>query len=159
MSYWRTRRAGGLAAVGLSAALVLAACGGAGCNGALTNIVNPSDTKGGTLKIANSGDWDTLDTGETYYAYSWNFARLYGRSLMMFKSAPGAEGNKLVPDLAEAPGVASDDAKTWTYKLRQGVKFQDGTEITSADVKYAILRSTDKETFPNGPAYWDALLD
>jgi peptide/nickel transport system substrate-binding protein len=173
MSYWRTRRAAGLAAAGLSAALVLAACGGggnetpgtdpssqAGFNGALTNIVNPSDTKGGTLKIANSGDWDTLDPGETYYAYSWNFARLYGRSLMMFKSAPGAEGNKLVPDLAEAPGVASDDAKTWTYKLRQGVKFEDGTEITSADVKYAILRSTDKETFPNGPAYWEnGLLD
>jgi peptide/nickel transport system substrate-binding protein len=174
MNHSRCWRARGLAAVGVSAALVLAACGGgggggtegpgtqtsqAGFNAAATSIVNPSDKKGGTLKFANSGDWDTLDTGETYYAYSWNFARLYGRSLMMFNSAPGKDGNQLVPDLAEAPGVASDGAKTWTYKLRQGVKFDDGTEVTSADVKYAVLRSTDKQTFPNGPAYWDALLD
>jgi peptide/nickel transport system substrate-binding protein len=173
MNHSRSWRARGLAAVGVSAALVLAACGGggpggeegpgtqagaSGFNAASTSVVNPSDKKGGTLKFANSGDWDTLDPGETYYAYSWNFARLYGRSLMMFKSAPGKEGNQLVPDLAEAPGQ-TDDAKTWTYKLRQGVKFDDGTEVTSADVKYAILRSTDKETFPNGPAYWEAILD
>ncbi len=171
MNHSRSWRARSLAAVGVSAALLVAACGGgggassqqgssnqsaqAGFNAASTSVVNPSDKKGGTLKFANAGDWDTLDPGETYYAYSWNFARLYGRSLMMFQSAPGKEGNQLVPDLAEAPGQASDDAKTWTYKLRQGVKFDDGTEVTSADVKYAILRSTDKQTFPNGPAYWE----
>jgi peptide/nickel transport system substrate-binding protein len=161
--------------VGVSAAMLLAACGGgggaggeqgpgtqagaSGFNAASTSVVNPSDKKGGTLKFANSGDWDTLDPGETYYAYSWDFARLYGRSLMMFQAAPGKQGNQLVPDLAEGPGEASEDAKTWTYKLRQGVKFEDGTEVTSADVKYAILRSTDKQTFPNGPAYWEATLD
>jgi len=161
--------------VGVSAALVLAACGGGGgassqqgssnqsaqaaFNAASTSVVNPSDKKGGTLKFANPGDWDTLDPGETYYAWSWNFARLYGRSLMMFKSAPGPEGNQLVPDLAEAAGQASDGGKTWTYKLRQGVKFDDGSEVTAADVKYAVLRSIDKATFPNGPAYWEGVLD
>jgi peptide/nickel transport system substrate-binding protein len=175
MNFSRCWRERGLAAVGVSTAVLLAACGGggtgnqgsgtggqssqAGFDAASSSVVNPSDKKGGTLTFANSGDWDTLDTGETYYAYSWNFARLYGRSLMMFKSAPGKEGNQLVPDLAEGPGEASDGAKTWTYKLRKGVKFDDGTEVTSADVKYAVLRSIDKQTFPNGPAYWDALLD
>ena len=174
MKHSRSWRARGLAAAGVSAAMLLAACGGngtggtqepgtqasaSGFNAASTGVVNPSETKGGTLRFANLGDWDTLDTGETYYQYSWNFARLYGRSLMMFKSAPGKEGNQIVPDLAEGPGEASEDAKTWTYKLRQGVKFDDGKEVTSADVKYAILRSTDKQTFPNGPAYWEAILD
>src|ERR671913_1026048 len=175
MTHSTSRRTRGFAAVGVTAALVVSACGGgggtstnqasgdqtggSGFDAASTAVVNASETKGGTLKFANSGDWDTLDPGETYYAYSWNFARLYGRSLMMFKSAPGKEGNTLVPDLAEAAGQASDGAKTWTYKLRKGVKFDDGTEVTSADVKYAILRSTDKETFPNGPAYWEAVLD
>ena len=122
-------------------------------------MVNPAETKGGTLKFANAGDWDTLDPGETYYGYSWNFARLYGRSLLMFKAAPGAASNELVPDLAEGLGQASKDGKSWTYKLRKGVKFEDGTEVTSEDVKYAVLRSTDKATFPNGPAYFEAILD
>jgi peptide/nickel transport system substrate-binding protein len=174
MNHSRSWRARGLAAVGVSAALVLAACGGGGAsnqqgssnqssqaafNAALTSVVNPSDKKGGTLKFANPGDWDNIDPGDTYYGYAWNFARLYGRSLMMFKSAPGKEGNTLVPDLAEAPGQSSDGAKTWTYKLRKGVKFENGSEVTSADVKYAVLRSTDKQTFPNGPTYWENLLD
>src|SRR5215213_5416353 len=174
MIHSRSRRAKALAAAGLSTTLLLAACGqsggggeegpgaqasASGFNAGSTTVVNPSEAKGGTLKFANQGDWDTLDTGETYYAYAWNFARLYGRSLMMFKSAPGKDGNTLVPDLAEGLGQSSEDVKTWTYKLRQGVKFDDGTEVTSADVKYAVLRSTDKATFPNGPAYWEAVLD
>ena len=175
MNHSRSWRARGLAAAGVSVGLLLAACGGGGTGGtqepgtqasaqavfnaASTSVVNPSDKKGGTLKFANPADWDSLDPGETYYGYAWNFARLYGRSLMMFQSAPGKEGNQLVPDLAEAPGESSDGGKTWTYKLRKGVKFEDGTEVTSADVKYAVLRSTDKQTFPNGPAYWEAVLD
>ena len=175
MNHSRSWRARGLAAAGVSAGLLLAACGGGGTGGtqepgtqasaqavfnaASTSVVNPSDKKGGTLKFANPADWDSLDPGETYYGYAWNFARLYGRSLMMFQSAPGKEGNQLVPDLAEAPGQASDGGKTWTYKLRKGVKFDDGTEVTSADVKYAVLRSIDKQTFPNGPTYWEAVLD
>jgi len=122
-------------------------------------VFNPSDKKGGTIKFANLGDWDTLDPGETYYGYSWDFLRLYGRSLVMFKPAPGADGLKLVPDLAESLGVPSADAKTWTYKIRQGVKFEDGTPVTSKEVKYAVLRSTDKATFPNGPAYFEQFLN
>ena len=130
MSHSTSRRTRGFAALGVTAALVVSACGGGGgttnqgsdtqsgaaeFDAASTSVVNASDTKGGTLKFANSGDWDTLDPGETYYAYSWNFARLYGRSLMMFKSAPGKEGNTLVPDLAESAGKESDGGKTWTY--------------------------------------------
>ncbi len=78
---------------------------------------------------------------------------------MIFKSAPGEEGATLVPDLAEALGVPSADAKTWTYKLREGVKFEDGTPVTRKDVKYAVERSLDKTTFPNGPTYFNDFLD
>lgn len=171
----RNKRWRALAALTAVAALTLSACGGGsgddGDNGdsgaaatpefnaALDDVFNPSDKTGGIIKMAHSSDWDTLDPGETYYGFSWNFSRLYGRSLLMFRAAPGDASNELVPDLAEDLGEASDGGKTWTYKIRQGVKYEDGTEVTAADVKYAVLRSTDKETFPNGPAYFEQFLD
>src|SRR3954447_23823991 len=169
----RSKRWRALTALGATAALSLSACGGssdsggnggggtstAASNAAVGKVFNASTKKGGVVQVANSGDWDTLDPGETYYGYSWNFARLYGRSLVMFKSEPGSASNELVPDLATSLGKASDGGKTWTYTLRKGVKFEDGTPVTSKDVAYAVARSIDKETFPNGPAYFDAMLN
>ena len=146
----RTRRLTALA-LGVVTAVALAACGGPSTSGSGSGggtgggsggqaadaggVHNPSDATGGTIRMANSGDWDSLDPADTYYAYAWNFARLYGRSLTMFKSAPGAEGATLVPDLAESLGTPNADATQWTYTLRQGVKFEDGTPVTSKDVK------------------------
>jgi peptide/nickel transport system substrate-binding protein len=155
----RTSYRGALAA--LCAMLLLVACGGPRSGGGSTSggISNPSEAAGGTLRYANSGDWDSLDPADTYYAYAWNFARNYGRALVMFASAPGPQGATLVPDLAESLGRSSDDAKTWTYTLRQGVTFEDDTPVTSKDVKYAVERSLDKTTFPNGPTYFNDFLD
>jgi peptide/nickel transport system substrate-binding protein len=160
-------------ALGAVAALGLSACGGgssnsnnggggsssASFNAALEKVYNPSDKKGGVVKMANAGDWDSLDTGETYYGYSWNFARNYSRALVMFKSAPGTGSDELVPDLASALGKASDGGKTWTYTIRKGLKFDDGTPITSKDVAYGVERSTDQVTFHTGPAYFDGMLN
>lgn len=128
-------------------------------NAAMTKVFNPSTKKGGTLKFVNSGDWDSLDPADTYYGYSWNFMRLYGRALTVFKAAPGAEGATVAPDLAKDLGKPSADFKTWTYTLREGLKFEDGTPITSKDVAYAVARAFDKETFPNGPTYLNEMLD
>jgi len=168
----KSKRTVAAVAAGAAVALALGACGGGSSGGGGTgataspsqnagvgNVYNPSTVKGGTLTFANSGDWDSLDPADTYYGYSWDFIRLYGRSLMMFDVAPGAGGAKLVPDLAQGPGVPSDDAKTWTYKLRSGVKFEDGAPVTSKDVKYGVERSLDKVTFPNGPTYFGDYLD
>jgi peptide/nickel transport system substrate-binding protein len=171
------RTAAGVAAIA-TLAVTLAACGGSSSGGsagssgsasggsskaefnaAVGKVFNASDAKGGTIKMANSGEWDSVDPADTYYGYSWNFIRLYGRSLLMFASAPGKDGAKLVPDLAEGLGVPSDGAKTWTYKIRKGVKYEDGTAVTSKDVKYAVERSLDKDTFPNGPTYFNDYLD
>ena len=128
-------------------------------NAANGAVYNPSTKKGGTLTYANSGDWDNLDPADTYYGYSWDFIRYYGRSLVMFKPAPGDAGTQLVPDLATSLGVPSDDAKTWTYHIRPGLKYSDGTVITTKDIKYDVERSLDKTTFPNGPTYFNDFLD
>jgi peptide/nickel transport system substrate-binding protein len=77
----------------------------------------------------------------------------------MYKPGPGPEGNTVVPDLAEGLGQPSPDGKTWTYKLKSGLKFEDGTPITAKDVAYAVARSFDKKTFTHGPSYLNELLD
>ncbi|GAA4949672.1 ABC transporter substrate-binding protein [Nonomuraea thailandensis] len=121
-------------------------------------MYNPSTKKGGTLKAAHSSDWDSLDPADTYYGYSFNFGRFYWRTLTMYKPGPGPEGNTVVPDLAEGLGQPSPDGKTWTYKLKSGLKFEDGTPITAKDVAYAVARSFDKKTFTHGPSYLNELL-
>src|SRR4051794_35782757 len=101
----RTRKVAASAVIAV-AALALAACGGGIAGGSSSSggsdaggVHNASDVTGGTIRYANGGDWDSLDPADTYYAYSWNFARLYTRALVTFKSAPGKDGATLVPDL------------------------------------------------------------
>ncbi len=121
--------------------------------------MNPSTKKGGTVTMEDSDVPDSLDPGNTYYGWVQNFSRLYGRSLLTFKPAAGSDGLSVVPDLATGLGKASPDAKTWTYTLRSGIKFQDGTPVTSKDVKYAIERSNfAPEALSNGPTYFKAYL-
>ena len=169
----RRRRTFGLAAFGAAAALALAACSSGGSsssssptssrravafNAGVTSVVNPSTHKGGTLTF----DWrsapDSFDPGNTYYAAVWDFARFYSTALMTYKNCPGACGKTLVPALATAPGTVSDNGLTWTYHIKSGVKFQDGTPVTSQDVKYAVERTFDRGVLPNGPSYFQMLL-
>ncbi len=137
-----------------------AASGGAAAfNAGTTGVVNPSTTKtSNTLSFALSSTPDSLDPGNTYYAWTWNFTRLYATPLMTYKSAPGAAGNTLVPGLATAPGTQSADGLTWTYHIKSGLKFSDGEPITSADVKYAVERTYDRSVLENGPNYFQTLL-
>ncbi len=153
-----------MVAAAVSIALAASACGDGGddkdsggsakANAAVEGVVNASDKKGGTLVYEASDTPDSLDPGNTYYGFVFNLSRIYARSLTTFPPGAGQEGTKVVPDLAESLGTPSNDGKTWTYKIRKGLKFSDGTEITSADVKYAIERSNfSREVHSHGPSY------
>ncbi|GAA2272972.1 peptide ABC transporter substrate-binding protein [Streptomyces ruber] len=158
------------AAIG-SASLVLSGCSkaedngdsgtkAAGADAATKGVVNASTEKGGTVTYAMSDVPDSFDPGNTYYGYMWNFGRLYARSLMTYKPGAGTAGSELVPDLAESAGVPSDGGKTWTYKLREGLVYEDGTPIKSADVKYAVERSNfARDTLSLGPNYFQNYLE
>src|SRR6266496_5723065 len=62
------------------------------------------------------------------------------RSPMMYSQLVRFDGDmNVVPELAESWQI-SPDGLAWTFKLRPGVKFHDGQEMTSADVKYTFDR-------------------
>ena len=163
-----------LSAIGATAALALAACGGgggtsttggggssgaSGFNAAVNGVVNPSSHKGGTIIYDNSSGPDSADAGNTYYAFNLNFTRLYATPLTTYKRCPGYTcGATVVPGLATALGTSSDGNKVWTYHLKSGVKFEDGTPVTSSDIKYAVERTFDRTVLPNGPSYFASLL-
>ena len=71
--------------------------------------------------------------------------------LITYKSCPGKCGLQVVPDLATGLGMVSDNGLTWTYHIQPDVKFEDGTTVTSADVKYAVERTYDRSVLANGP--------
>ncbi|MEU0937782.1 ABC transporter substrate-binding protein [Embleya sp. NPDC005971] len=164
----RRRRAQALIGIVAVTALTATACGGGSggskkkyspSNKAITEVVNQSSKKGGTLKLVSSDKFDSLDPGDMYYASAWNFSRLMARPLLTFKPAPGNASYEFAPDLATDVGKTDDGGKTWTYHLRKGVKYEDGTEVKASDVKYAVERTFDKEILPNGPGYFAQYLD
>ncbi|MEW2359537.1 ABC transporter substrate-binding protein [Spirillospora sp. NPDC029432] len=149
--------------------LGLSACGGGGddkqgggtsvSNAAIGKVHNPSDKKGGTLKMATSSDIDSTDPGNMYYAWANNFTRLYSRMLLTYPAKPGPDGFKPVPDIAEGLGTSNADKTEWTYKLKRGLKYEDGSEIRAEDIKYAVARTFDRGVLRNGPSYFSNLLD
>lgn len=157
-------RATALAAV---IAVALSACGsgsgggsgsGPGFNLASQQELNPSTKTGGTLNlITGLSGFDNMDPGGTYLGVTWNLFRTFSRTMLAF---PHKIGDKqLVGDLATGPGVVSNNGKTWTYTLRQGATFEDGSAITSKDVKWAIERSNWSDYLKgNGPTYFYNIL-
>jgi ABC-type transport system substrate-binding protein len=160
-------------AVGAVAALLISACSSSGSssgssntttpgtvafNAGITSVVNPSTQKGGTLTYDLSNTPDSTDPGNTYYAFMLNFDRLYAMPMFTYKSCPGSCGLQLVPDLATDMGTTSDNGLTWTFHIQSGVKFENGTVVTAADVKYAIERTYDRSVLANGPTYYQVLL-
>ena len=96
-----------------------------------------------TLIIQSIGDAETLDPSQAYdtassFVFLWNIYE----TLIFFQ---GGSTSLYVPMLAtEVPSVAnggiSRDGKTYTFKIRQGVKFHDGSTMTAEDVKYSLMR-------------------
>lgn len=91
--------------------------------------------KGGVLKlgISHGATTDTLDPG--LYPDQFSGVALWG-TLSNSLTEIDAKGN-VVPDLAESFEPAHG-AKKWVFKLRNGVSFHNGKEVTSADVVASI---------------------
>jgi len=82
------------------------------------------------------GDADTLDPALSYDTSSGEVVQNVYETLVFYD---GIATDKFVPMLAESWTV-SDDGKVWTFKIRQGVKFHEGGDLTPSDVAYSFQR-------------------
>ncbi|KOV92359.1 ABC transporter substrate-binding protein [Streptomyces sp. NRRL B-3648] len=114
--------------------------------------------KGGTLTVLNSEPQTDFDPARLYTSGGGNVPSLVFRTLTTRNRENGAAGAKVVPDLATDTGRPNKDATVWTFTLKKGLKYEDGTPITSADVKYGVERSFAPELSGGAPYLRDWLV-
>ncbi|MFI8926123.1 ABC transporter substrate-binding protein [Streptomyces sp. NPDC053474] len=143
-----------------SATLVVLAVGAAACGPEDGNDAGGDGKakKGGTLTVLNREPQKTFDPARLYTSGGGNVPSLVFRTLTTRNREDGAEGAKVVPDLAESLGKPSKNATVWTYTLKKGLKFEDGTPITTKDIKYGIERSFAAELSGGAPFLRDWLI-
>lgn len=93
---------------------------------------------GGTINIGSTREPDTMDA---HRATSSGYLRFIGATLI----AKHPDTNDYVPYLAES-WTTSDDGLVWTFNLREGVTFHDGTDFTAQDYVYTFERWFAEET-------------
>ncbi|MHA5050883.1 ABC transporter substrate-binding protein [Streptomyces sp. SD15] len=114
--------------------------------------------KGGRLTVLNSNPQSDFDPARLYTSGGGNVPSLVFRTLTTRNRESGAAGAEVVPDLATDTGRPSENATVWTYTLKKGLKYEDGTPITSADIKYGIERSFAAELSGGAPYLRDWLI-
>ena len=153
----RVDRKARAAALLLGLSLVAAACGDDGGTGNTNTGTTGSDEvkdakSGGTLRLKGAGDVDHLDTASAYYTVSYSVLRGLARQLISY---PTSKDEKLrdtpVADLAEEGEYRSADGLTYTFKIKNGVKFDAKTgsrQIVANDFVVGLKRLCD----PNNPS-------
>ena len=131
-----------LSVAALSGSVVVSNSPG-GFNAGLTRPVGSGDSPGGLLRLGSSAPCDSLDAAQTFDPWCAVVHRTYSRNLMAFAGEPGDSGLLVVPDLAADLPESDSDRTTWSFSLRDDVYWNDGTPITSGDVKYSIQRLFD----------------
>jgi len=107
---------------------------------------------GGRMVLTYKDDISTLDPAIGYDWQNPSIMQAIFDGLMDYR--PGTF--ELVPDLAESYTV-SGDGKTYTFKLRRGVKFQNGREMTSEDVRYSFERILNPNTQSPAQGYFNVI--
>jgi peptide/nickel transport system substrate-binding protein len=113
--------------------------------------------KRGTLRVVNQNDVEALDPGIAYGAADLALLRGVVRELYSFDSR--LEGDRAlvpVPDLADGPYQLSPDGRTYTFRIRRGVRYAPPVdrEVQAEDFIYAVERQLHpKRLSPNPYAH------
>lgn len=146
------------ALLALSATAVLAAgCGddeptpgGAASGGASADVA-----KGGTFTGYYTSFPDYMDPALSYTQEGWTALWTVYTPLLTYKRSEGADGSTLVPGLAEAMPEISEDGLTYKLKLREGLKYSDGSAVKASDFEHTIKRVLNLES--GGTAFYSVI--
>ncbi len=138
------------ALIGVAALLVLAACGSGSSSSSSSSGSAGGPVRGGNLTFAAVQDAQSMNATTVFDNNSiWIFEQIYQTLYTVTNDGKGVK-----PWLATSYTM-SPDKKTYTFQLRQGVKFSNGKPMTSADVKFSIDQNR-KAT--QGWAYLDSAI-
>jgi peptide/nickel transport system substrate-binding protein len=137
-------------------AVLVAGCGGSKKKTSTTTAA--AGGKGGTFtSVATTAPSGSPDPQVNYTAQEWQFLVITHDGLVGFKHAGGTEGTKIVPDLAESIPKPTNGGKTWTFKLRSGIKFSNGQTLSGNDVKATFERLFKIGNSPNAGAWYSVI--
>lgn len=136
---------------------LLAACGstpntaapadGAGSAATTASGAEGAASQGGTLVFAAEAIQGNLEPGAFYSFGDWQAIDLVARGLVFFDYQQGSEPQ---PALAES-WTLSDDGRVYTFKMKQGLTFHDGTPVTATAVKRSFNRLLDEKDPTRAP--------
>jgi len=110
--------------------------------------------RGGTLTAWGPVDWmDSQDPALAYSALSWSVLALTNDGLVGFRHTGGLDSNTLVPDLARSLPEPTDGGTTYTFQLREGVRYSTGEPVRGEDFRRGIERvfaNLDRDGNPSG---------
>lgn len=147
-----------LVGLGLAAALALTGCSAGNSTPEKGGAGGGDPVKGGTLNVLATTDFSHLDPAQGWDGGVNNFYRLIYRTLTTYAAGDADDPTKMVPDLATDLGTPNEDNTVWTFTLKDDIFFQDGTPITSEDVRFGVERSLDPDIAVGSP-YAKILLD
>lgn len=104
---------------------------------------------GDTLRLALRTDVNSLDPAIAYDLESWPLVRLVNQGLLDYD-----DGTNLVPWLARELPSVSPDGRTFTFRLRPGIRFSNGRELAAADYVYTLERILDPATRSPGDGFF-----
>ena len=126
---------------------------------AATAVASPSKQakKGGTFVVELSTDIDYIDPQLDYLSSGWEIQYAVGCKLFNYPDKPGDAGSQLTPEAAVGAPIVSKDGKTYTFKIRPGIKFSTGEAVTAASFANAINRIASQELQSPGSSFIDII--
>ena len=139
---------------------VAAGCGGSGSSsssssGGGSTPAAGTPQKGGTLTILASSAFGVADPAQNYTLQQWAFLIDTHDGLVQFKRVGGTAGTQLVPDLATEIPQPTDGGKTYTFNIRKGIKFSDGTTMKPSDFVTTFERQF---TVPGPTSFYSGIV-